>query len=331
MFPDNRSIAEVRLKNLKKRFSRDKQHHEDYTRFMEDMIQKGYAEKLSQKVQQGKTWFISHHGVYHPSKPGKMQVVFDCSAEYNGVSINKKLMSGPDLTNQIISILVKFRKDFVVIMADIESMFYQVFVADQHRNLLSFLWLENGDINEQPQHYHMNVHIFGGTSLLSCSNYAWQRTAIDHEQKYGKEVADTLRGDFYVDDLLKSVQDEQQAIKLMKDVTAMCAEGGFRLTKFVSNSRDVLVSIPEGERRKGLQDQELRLGTLSTENVLGIHWNIEKHNLGFDVNFKDKPHTKRGMFSVVSSIYDPLGLFSPFVLEARQNHPDVVSQSTCLE
>ena len=140
MFPDNRSMPEARLKNLKKRFSRDKQYHEDYTKFMEDMVQKGYAEKSFQQVQQGKTWFIPHHGIYHPSKPGKIRVVFDCSAEYNGVSINKKLTSGPGLSNQIISTLVKFIKDFVVVIADIEAMFYQVFVADQLRNLLSFLW-----------------------------------------------------------------------------------------------------------------------------------------------------------------------------------------------
>ena len=80
-------------------------------------------------------------------------------------------MSGPDLTNQIISILVKFREDFVAIMADIEAMFYQVFVADQHRNLLSYPWWENGNISEQPQDYRMNVHVFGGTLLPSCSNY----------------------------------------------------------------------------------------------------------------------------------------------------------------
>ena len=191
MFPDNRSMAEARLKNLKKRFSRDKQYHEDYTKFMEDMVQKGYAEKSFQQVQQGKTWFIPHHGIYHPSKPGKIRVVFDCSAEYNGVSINKKLMSGPGLSNQIISTLVKFIKEFVVVIADIEAMFYQVFVADQLRNLLSFLWWETRDISEQPQHYHMNVHVFGRTSSPSYSNYALRRTARDYEQKYGKEVAGT--------------------------------------------------------------------------------------------------------------------------------------------
>ena len=50
----------------------------------------------------------------------------------------------------------------------------------------------------------------------------------------------------------------------------------------MSNSKDLLVSIREGERRKGLQDQELRLGTLPTEKALGIHCNIDKNKLGFD-------------------------------------------------
>ena len=42
-----------------------------------------------------------------------------------------------------------------------------------------------------------------------------------------KKIADTLRGNFYVDDLLKSFQDGQKAIKLIKDITTMCAKGGF--------------------------------------------------------------------------------------------------------
>ena len=75
-------------------------------------------------------------------------------------------------------------------------MFYQVFVADQQRNLLSFLWWENGDINEQLQDYPMNVHVLGGTLLPSYSNYALQKTAGDHKPKCSREVADTIRGNF---------------------------------------------------------------------------------------------------------------------------------------
>ena len=63
----------------------------------------------------------------------------------------------------------------------------------------------------------------------------------------------------------------------MKDVTALCAEGGFLLTKFVSNNKNVLASFPERERRKCLQGQELKLGTLPTEKAFGIYWNIKKY------------------------------------------------------
>lgn len=47
-------MDEVRLKNLKKRFNRDKLYNDDYARFMENVVQKGYVEKSSEEVQQGK-------------------------------------------------------------------------------------------------------------------------------------------------------------------------------------------------------------------------------------------------------------------------------------
>ena len=87
----------------------------------------------------------------------------------------------------------------------------------EHRSLLSFLWWENGDISEEPQDYHMNVHIFGVTSSPSFINYTLWRTANDHQARYDKEAADMLRKTFYIDDLVKSVQDEQTAIKLVKE------------------------------------------------------------------------------------------------------------------
>lgn len=66
----------------------------------------------------------------------------------------------------------------------------------------------------------------------------------------------------------------------------MCAREGFQLTKFMGNNKDILIPIFEGERRKGLQDQEIGLGTMPTEKGLGIHWNIVEDKFGFDVNFK---------------------------------------------
>ena len=46
-----------------------------------------------------------HHGVYHPHKPDKIWVLFDCSSEFQERSLNKELLSAPDLTKQIGGVL----------------------------------------------------------------------------------------------------------------------------------------------------------------------------------------------------------------------------------
>ena len=66
------------------------------------------------------------HGMYHPAKPGKTRVVFDCSVEYLGYALKKQLIPGPDLTNQIVGVLISFREEQVAFMGDTEAMFYEV-------------------------------------------------------------------------------------------------------------------------------------------------------------------------------------------------------------
>ena len=82
----------------------------------------------------------------------------------------------------------------------------------------------------------MRSHVFGGFSSGACNNYALKRTAKKNKKKYETESACTLRENFYVNDLLKSVSSEAHAIKLIKNVISMCNKGGFNLTKFFSSS-----------------------------------------------------------------------------------------------
>ena len=74
----------------------------------------------------GKVWYIPHHGMYHPHKPEKVRVVFDSAAKYCGISLNSVLLQGPDLANNIIGVLMRFREEDIAVMADIEAMYYQV-------------------------------------------------------------------------------------------------------------------------------------------------------------------------------------------------------------
>ena len=167
VMPNNKDQAYRRLIALKQRFLRDQKFLDDYKKFMDNLLVKGYA-KQSDAVPTGKTWYIPHHGVYPPWKPGKIRVVFHCSAEFQGRSINRELLSGPDLTNQIIGILSRFRQERIAVMADIEAMYYQVLVPDDQQTFLKFLWWNTNNFDEKPQDFMMCAHVFGGKSSASC-------------------------------------------------------------------------------------------------------------------------------------------------------------------
>ena len=109
----------------------------------------------------------------------------------------------------------------------------------------------------------------------------------------------------------------QEAVTLIRNVAGMRAAAGFNLTKFTSNIKEVLMAIPEAKHPKGLKNQNLVSGTIPQESVLGINWNVEGDKLGFQVQLPEKSLTRRGLLSMLSSVYDPLGLSGPFILECR--------------
>ena len=122
----------------------------------------------------------------------------------------------------------------------------------------------------------------------------------------------------YVDDCLRAEQDEKIAIERIENVTRMCARGGFRLTKFTSNKRQVLEAIPEEERAKELNSIDLGRDHLPIERALGVQWFVESDELGFKIVLKDKPLTRRGILSTISSIYDPIGMAAPILLPGKR-------------
>lgn len=89
------------------------------------------------------------------------------------------------------------------------------------------------------------------------------------------------------------------------------------MVKWTSNSRAVLTAIPENERADGVKNLDLDQETLPIERALGIHWNVESDTFQFKIVIKDRPLTRRGLLSIVSSIYDPLGFLAPVVLPAK--------------
>ena len=95
------------------------------------MIANGFAERVTDTARKGEqVWYLSHHGVYHPNKPGKPRVVFDCSSKYKGICLNDCLLPGPNITNTFPGVLFRFRRGLYAIQGDICSMFHRVGVSE---------------------------------------------------------------------------------------------------------------------------------------------------------------------------------------------------------
>ncbi|XP_071490096.1 uncharacterized protein [Diadema antillarum] len=245
--PSNRYLAEVRLKYLKRKLEKDEALHERYTTTIGEYISNGYAEEVKDESDhQSKSsdggenksnepkelkWYLPHHAVVHPHKPEKVRVVFDCAARYRGTALNDQLLQGPDLTNNLAGVLIRFRQERVAFVADVQGMFHQVKVPVKDRDAMRFPWWRDGDLSKEPTEYRMTVHLFGATSSPSCAGFALRKTAEDALGQFNKEVIDTVLNNFYVDDCLKSVKCRDDAMSLVENLRCLLAQGGFRLTK----------------------------------------------------------------------------------------------------
>jgi len=213
------------------------------------------------------------------------------------------------LTNKLLGVLTRFREQQIAVTADIEAMFHQVRVPVKDRDVLRFLWWPDGDLTVPPDVYRMTVHLFGGIWSPSCASFALRRTADEYRDDFDLEIIQTVKDNFYANDCLKSTNSEAKASRLVKQLCELLARAGFRLRKWVSNSRHVLVSIPVSERDAECRDVSIASGCLPTGRALGVMWNAETDRFGIKVRLDHKQQTKRGVLSTLSSVYDPLAFY----------------------
>ena len=122
--PNNRVQAERRLACLAKKLERNPALKEAYVDVMRSLIEKQIVVNGTQ-VKKGAEWYIPHHPVVNENKK-KTRIVFDCAAKHDGVGLNDAVLKGPDLTNGLLGVLLRFRQYPVAVTADVEAMFHQL-------------------------------------------------------------------------------------------------------------------------------------------------------------------------------------------------------------
>ena len=318
---NTKSAALHRFRLLEKKFQKNSEYKRQYHEFMTDIIAKGEAIPAVNETQV--SWYIPHFGVYHPRKPHKIRVVFDCAAKVGGVSLNDFLLQGPDHMNDLQGILLRFRINHVAIMGDIERMFHQFKVSSHDQDYLRFIWY---DSEGQLATYKMTVHLFGAKSSPACATHGLRYLADKFRDHLDANALPHrfIHRNFYVDDGLISLPTESEAIKLIKQTQSLCAAGNLRLHKIASNSRKVMANLPRDECAGALANLDLTSDPLPQERSLGVLWDTNNDHFTFKHEAPSKPDTRRGVLSTVASVFDPLGIISPFILKGR-----IIVQETC--
>jgi hypothetical protein len=318
LLQNNRSIAVRRLDGLEKRFTKDPQLFEEYKRVIQNHFDRGYAESIDRTVVLDSTtprWYLPHHPVINPRKPGKIRVVFDGAAKFRGVCLNDCLLPGPNPVANLVAVLLRFREERIAIVSDVEEMFLQVKVPRIDREALRFLWWPGHDRSVPAEEFQLTVHPFGATSSPFCANAALKHCLELYQGAHRHAITDAIQNCFYVDDCLLSVESLDVAELMMRELRSSLSSVGFRLTKWMSNEASLLRMIPADELAKTVVD--MTFTQLPTEKTLGLEWDAQTDEFKFTIALPDKPFTRRGMLSWVASLFDPLGMVCPVLLPTK--------------
>ena len=125
--PNNYFSSLVQLKSLEKRSAKDEDLREKYTSTIKEDPNKGFVIELpdAHKVESrsDKEWYLPHHPFVNQNKPGKVRRALNGAAKFHGASLNKSLLTAPDLLENLIYVLLCFRQHPYAVSVDIEGMF----------------------------------------------------------------------------------------------------------------------------------------------------------------------------------------------------------------
>ena len=311
-FPNNRTYALHRLESTERKLKKDNMM-EPYRKQLESLLDDGYAERVPEDKlsrNDGKVFYLPHFPVTRDDKPGKVRLVHDCAAVFQGVSLNKMCLQGPDLNNKLQNIVIRFREYEYAFMCDVSAMYLQVRIPEEQRDVLRFLWRDpEGHVIE----LRMTSHLFGGVWCAASSTFALRRAVEDAQAD--ADVMNAVVRNAYVDDLLQSKQSLLAAANLARGVQVALAHAHFYMAKYVSNYPAILKDVPSEDRAPAVKD----MPSEDSSKALGLRWDV-RNDAFFYVRvgiWKDSTITKRKILSLVSSLYDPLGLLAPIIVVGR--------------
>ncbi|XP_060518380.1 uncharacterized protein LOC132697105 [Cylas formicarius] len=303
---DSRAIATNRFLNLERKLNKNLILKTQYHEFINEYLKLNHM-SLDENQQDSSGFFLPHHGVFKESSTTtKLRVVFDGSAKSSsGISLNDLMLVGPTIQDNLFNILLRFRRHNIVLSADIAKMYRQVLIAPNQRKLQRIIWRFNPD--DECLVYNLNTATYGTTSAPFLAIRSLHEVAHRHKNDLPK-ICSIILHDFYVDDLLTGGDTKEEVQEIKDKLSKLLNDYGFPLRKWSSNDTSI---------QSKFESNILHIGE-EQNKTLGLLWDSKHDNLQYVINSRHHVKvTKRQILSIISQIFDPLGLLSPVTISAK--------------
>ncbi|MCG8044651.1 MAG: A17 family peptidase, partial [Candidatus Thiodiazotropha endolucinida] len=212
------------------------------------------------------------------------------------------------MLHDLCGMLIRFRIHPIALVADIEKAFLQISLQNNQRNATRFFWLkdiENPTARDNIQEYRFCRIPFGVIS----SPFLLGATIEHHLDSYGTDIANKIKNDIYVDNLVTGVNSVPEAKALYSEAKTMFNEGSMNLREWVSNKDEVNAMFTSADKAE-----------VESLKVLGHKWDIVDDTISFKtipINSDIQDITKRIILKQIASIFDPMGLICPLILPVK--------------
>ncbi len=259
-------------------------------------------------------YLIPHFPVCNPNNhTTPLRIVMDCK-----VGLNNHLLSGPNILNDVVAVLLRFRSGLVSFSGDIKKMFLRIFLAPEDRPYHCFLWREAPD--KPLRVLQFQVHVFGNAG----SPFVAVFVVKEHAKKYVGEfpvAVESINNSTLIDDVLDSADSVAEARNTLMQIRRILAEAGMEMAKHFSSDKGVLEGLPQSAKaggKLGVSELCQKEGLPANLKALGIQYDAEKDEFSFTMETPvRRSWTKRGVLRLFPRLYDPLGLLLPYTIGAR--------------
>ncbi|XP_026325441.1 uncharacterized protein LOC113234351, partial [Hyposmocoma kahamanoa] len=305
--------AVAQFRQLEKRLTQNEELSDSYKAFIGEYVALGHM-KLSTESREP-SCFLPHHGVLKPeSTTTKLRAVFNASSNTSsGYSLNQLMECGPNLQQDLQSMILRWRSYQYVYTADIEKFYRQILIAEEDQHLQKIVWRDS--TLEPIQEYQLCTVTYGTKAAPFLAMRTIKQLIMD-EGKFYPLAAEILDHQLYVDDLLAGCNSIEEAQMAQSQLITMLKCGGFNMRKWASNNLTLLENLPE----ELISQNMFNFQQAETNKTLGITWNPQTDNFTFrhnSVTTTNDVTTKRTLLSELAKLYDPLGWLSPVTTKAK--------------